>query len=831
MPSISNNLEPVNYQIFLEPDLKSFSFTGKVEILLKALEPVHELVMNVLDLTIQSCSVKEANHLTDCSFVINPDDEAIKIVLPKRRSGEITLIIRYNGPINDMMAGLYRTQYRRDGETRYAAVTQFEESDARRAFPCIDHPVKKATFNIEMIIDDNLTAISNSPITKEQPWDEGKKRVSFHQTPKMSTYLLFFGVGEFDFIEDSNDSRIRAAVMPGMKDYAVFGTEFGRKSLEYCEDFYGIKYPLQKLDLIAIPDFAFGAMENWGAITFRENLLLHFPDITSKAGEERICEVIAHEIVHQWFGNLVTPTDWKYLWLNESFATYFGYGIVSHFNPEWDVWNQFLLDVTHTALHRDSLLNTIPIEIPGGEHVVINTATAPIIYNKGGSVLRQVKEYIGDDAFKEGLRQYLNKYAYACASSHHLWESFEEVSEKPVTEMMKSWVEQKGYPMVTVKKEGDELVFTQKRFTYLLNDSKQKWLLPVTVRKFYKDGGSETQTLLLKEKQGTINIGGNTVTYKVNDRQTGFYRVAYDDRENLDSLGTLISSKDLATEDRWGLQNDLYAMVRSGNASIENYLAFLNNYFVEDAFLPLSGITDNLYHAYLVLGDVEKEKIALAGKAFTEKALSDIGYDPGPAEKHTTSILRDKLIWPAAVFASKDAIAFAREKFSLLMDGQIIHQDIMKSVMQVSALNGDDTVLNWLDERFHSTKSEHERMNILIALGCFKKKALIEKTQQYVLNRVPSRNKYLPITMLAANPHAIPYMWDWYISHVKILEQFHPLHYERVIASIIPTCGLGKLEEVKTFFEAYVSRKKVNQEVVDLALEHLEINTRMRAHN
>ena len=424
-----DHVNPVHYKIHLEPDLSKFIFSGNTQIHVDAIEPVDEIKLNILELAIWRCKVKMGEAPMECSFFVDPKKELLKISLPEKGSGKIMLEIEYMGEINNQMAGFYRSRYVADGQEKYAAVTQFEESDARRAFPCFDHPFKKATFDVEMIVDEDLVAISNGPIKEEKNLGDGRKLVRFHEMPKMSTYLLFFGVGEFEFIEDPGDVLIRVATMPGMSRYGRFGMEFGRKCLRFSEDYYGVPYPIPKLDLIAIADFAAGAMENWGAITFRENLLLLFPDSTSKAGEERICEVIAHEIAHQWFGNLVTPSDWKYLWLNESFATYFGYGVVNEYYPEWDIWDQFLNGQTKTALDRDALHETFPIEIPGGEHVVISVSTAPIIYNKGGSILRQVEGYVGADHFKNGLRRYLKKHEYGCASSHHLWEALEEVSE------------------------------------------------------------------------------------------------------------------------------------------------------------------------------------------------------------------------------------------------------------------------------------------------------------------------------------------------------------------------------------------------------------------
>ena len=339
-----------------------------------------------------------------------------------------------------------------------------------------------------MVVDQHLDAVSNMPIIEERTLEAGKKHVKFDRTPKMPTYLLFFGVGEFERLEDHGKVLVRVLTMPGMSRQGRFGLQFGRQALTFCEDYYGTPYPLPKLDLIAISDFAAGAMENWGAITFRENLLLHDPEVTSRSGEERICGVIAHEMAHQWFGNLVTPADWKYLWLNESFATYLGYAVVHHYFPAWEMWSQFLYGQTEVALDRDALQQTTPIEIPGGAHVVINVSTAPIIYNKGGSILRQIEGYIGESSFKKGLRGYLAKHQYGSAASQDLWQAMEAVSESPVKEMMRSWVEQKGYPLIEVHRDQDTLHLRQRRFTLLPNDARQTWMIPVAIR-VIREGG------------------------------------------------------------------------------------------------------------------------------------------------------------------------------------------------------------------------------------------------------------------------------------------------------------------------------------------------------
>jgi tricorn protease interacting factor F2/3 len=824
-----DDINPINYKIHLEPDLQTFKFSGAADISIDAESPTREIALNALELEILSCQVVAEGESKSCRFVLDPKKEVVKVSLPDDMSGNIILRIEYKGEINNKMAGFYRSTYLSDGQEKFAAVTQFEESDARRAFPCFDHPEKKATFDIEMVVSEDLVAISNGPVLEEKSLEERRKFIRFQQTPKMSTYLIFVGVGEFEFIEDEGEVLVRVATMPGMKKYGGFGLEFGRKSLEFSEEYYGIKFPLPKLDLIAIADFAFGAMENWGAITFRENLLLHFPGITSSGGEERICEVIAHEMAHQWFGNLVTPSDWKYLWLNESFATYFGYGIVDHYHPEWGVWEQFLHGQLDSALERDSLCETIPIEIPGGEHVVINASTAPIIYNKGGSVLRQIEGYIGQENFKKGLRAYLKKHEYACASSHHLWEALEEVSEKPISRMMEGWIGQPGFPIIEAEMEENHLILTQTRFTYLPHNSEEEWMIPITIRVFTRDGNSKILTTLLESKRTVIDLGPEAVGYKINEGQTGFFRVLYKEKENFKELGRQVSDKTLGPVDRWGLQNDLYALVRRGDVSLEAYLDFLSNYSDEDAFLPLISMASNLYHGYLVMEGSIKENIAATGKTLFERVMKRIGHDPTPDEGHTISILREPLIWHTALYGSNDVKDFARHKFSSLMRGEKVHQDIMASIMRVGAWHGDSEVFDWLDKRFKTSESEAERMNILSALGSFSEKGLIEKALDYTLKEVPDRNKFVPIGHMTANPNAIPYMWEWFVKHLDELEQFHPMHYERVVGSIVPVSGIGKEEEVGKFFADYIEKKEKAKDIIKLSLERLAINSGMRS--
>lgn len=822
------DVHPLRYMIDIAPDLERFVFDGRVTLALQLDKPVREVALNSLDLAIWRCQWAQGDGWVDAAFGVDPAQERLTVQLPEAVSGPRTLRIDYQGLINDTMGGFYRSQAKQGDTTHRMAVTQFQESSARQAFPCMDHPLHKAVFEVGLTVAEGATVLSNTLPLREEPMDRGRKRVVFQPSPRMSTYLLFFGVGPFELVVDQQDARVRLAHLPGLRHTTGPGLEFGRQALHYCETYYDIPYPLPKMDLIAIPDFAFGAMENWGAITFRENLLLHFPDLTSKAGEQRIFEVIAHEIAHQWFGNLVTPAEWKYLWLNESFATYFGYGVVAHYKPGWGVWDQFLLTETATALTRDGLQDTFAIEIPGGEHVVINSSTAPIIYNKGASILRMIEGVIGTEAYQAGVRRYLREHQYDCAESRHLWQAFEAASTQPVTAMMQSWIGQPGHPLITVARRGDQLQLRQERFTYLDVPVERTWTVPLTVYTWGADGTQRRQQLLMDGASADTALPADTRCYKVNCDQAGFYRVAYEDDANLAALGRRIRTGAMGVADRWGVQNDLYALVRQGRVDLKRYLSYLDHYKTEEAFLPLSGIAGHLHNALLVAPPAMQEMIAARGRALAARTLERIGYAPQAEEAHTTAILRDQLLWLGALWGHAKAATFGEAQFERMTAGQAVHPDIAKAVMQIAARSRGEAVLGWLQERFAQTPSEHERMNVLAALGCFEAWPAIGAALDFTLAQVPPRNRFLPIVALAANPSAQPHLWNWYLSHREPLEQLHPLLYERVLTAIIPFGGLDREEQVRQFATPYMESHAHLADAMRLALENLEINTRMR---
>ncbi|MGD9018342.1 MAG: M1 family aminopeptidase, partial [Desulfobacterales bacterium] len=634
-------------------------------------------------------------------------------------------------------------------------------------------------------------------------------------------------IGDFEISQDSQDPRVRLVMPPGNVDKGRMALSFGRQSLAYCEGVFGIPYPLPKLDLLAVPDFAFGAMENWGAITFRENLLLEDPDATSKAGRARICEVVAHEITHQWFGNLATPADWSFLWLNESFATYFGYGIVDHFHPEWGTWDRFLFGQTHTALDRDALLETFPMEIPGGEHVVINSSTAPLIYSKGASILRQIHAYIGEDRFRTGLRHYLDRFAYATADSSDFWAAFDAEADEPVSGIMKAWVGQKGFPLVTVRREGQRLVLTQKRFSYLAQEASTRWPIPVLMRCFYSDGSEDVRSMLFADGEMSVDVG-DAVAWKLNDGQKGFYRVRCLDVDNRNALGRLARAGILSEPDRWGLQEDEFALVLSGALSLSDYLAFVRYLEKDTAYLPAAGLTRNLFRIFKAARPDRRQQIRSLASRICRHVLETIGFTPQPHEVHTIAALRDQLMWHGAVYGLEPVLTFTAEVFDDAISGGRVPPDILQGVLQAGALQGGSRAFGQLAGRLERSGSEHERLAILHAFGSLSDADGIRECFDYVVEKVPARNRFVPLVAMADNPFGAAILWEVFSESQDRLADFHPLLYERVLAGVITGCGVHKPHQVKPFFEAHLGATDKGGDVIRLSLERLDILLRLQ---
>jgi len=824
---------PEHYKIHLEPDLTNFIYKGRTEVLIKASEPSTSITLNAVDLDIQACQVALDGSYEKAAFSeFDKEAQSFTIQFPRKAQGRIEVLIEYTGSINDTMLGFYRSKYTdQDGQEKYIAVTQFEEVSARKAFPCFDQPALKATFDIEYVIDRHLTGISNMPVEEEKIIAGNKKLVKFQRTPIMSTYLLFFGAGEFEIKEDPGEVMLRAITTPGKIDLAEQGLKFARKCVDFLEDHFGTKYPLPKLDLIAVPDFAFGAMENWGAMTFRENLLLVYPGITSRKSLQNLFTTIAHEIDHMWFGDLVSPAAWKYLWLNESFATIYGEVAVDHQYPEWRTMENFLLETTSSALNRDALNNNFAVELE--EEARITASTVPIIYSKGGSILRMVLAYLSDRA-KPALKDYFAKHAFSSAKSADLWEAFGRAAQDElIVNMMITWVKQPGHPLVGVRRENSTLILSQERFTYL-DDRRheEEWIIPLTVLIIDAQGQKKVIKHTLSAKTDKLELNDDIKALKVNHEQTGFYRVKYESSE-LNRLGHLISAKVLGGPDRYGVQEDLFGLVRRGDFKISDYLDYINaHYQKEDHHLPLRGIVNNLSLLNLVVDRPAGEKIKTIGKKMTEQILDRIGYEPQADESLTTSALRSSALRDAALFGSQRAVDFSLDQFDrMIKSGTSLHPDNAEAVQEIVAYK-DPQSLETLISRFKASQSEQERMILSSVLGCVQKDNM-EKAVEFALKEMPPRLQYIPLYMMSANPGLTPYLWEMFRKNQKRLEGFHPLYFERILIGVISIGGLVHEQEIKEFFSSYApegmkSYQRHLRDTLDMALEMLDVNVKMR---
>ncbi|MGI0100597.1 MAG: M1 family metallopeptidase, partial [Candidatus Micrarchaeaceae archaeon] len=449
--TLGDNVIPMEYILEFEPDFRTFRYKGKCTIKVLIKKPTNKIALNSAELAIRDARVTSGKDIQDASIRTSAKDETLLLVLKRPAKGKAELCIEFDGTNNDGMYGFYRSRYLNNGKEGYILTSQFEPADARKAFPCFDEPEFKAVFSLSFIVDSNLEAISNMPIKNTKALGS-KKRITFYTTPRMSTYLLYLAVGKFEYNTSKyRNMMFRVITVPGRGKNTKMPMDFGKRFLKFYESYFGIDFPLPKMDLIAIPDFSAGAMENWGAITFREIELLGDEKATSTAVKQRIAEVIAHELAHQWFGDLVTMRWWDDLWLNESFATFMATKAVDSVFPEWEFGLQDSVGILSTALAADQYMSTHPINVRVSEPSEINEIFDSISYDKGGSVLAMLEDYAGKEAFRKGLHAYLGKHAYSNATKYDLWDAIEAITRKidkntKFSKVAKDWIDKTGYP-------------------------------------------------------------------------------------------------------------------------------------------------------------------------------------------------------------------------------------------------------------------------------------------------------------------------------------------------------------------------------------------------
>lgn len=792
---------PVNYTLEFEPVFKNFTFNGKETITINCKEHVNSITLHCAELKIKSCHIR-CNRISEKAITkLDAKKEELTIIIKNKIKGNAFVEIEFTGELNDRLLGFYRSQYKQNGKTKYLATSQFEAADARRAFPCWDEPKAKATFDISIIAENKFTAISNMPITSKKKM-KNKTIYKFAKTPVMSTYLVYLGVGEFEYLAGKiGKTIVRVVTTKGNKSKGKYSLELGKKLLLSYEKYFGIKYPLPKLDLIAIPDFASGAMENWGAITFRETILLYDPKTSSTRTKQYIAEVISHEIAHQWFGNLVTMKWWNDLWLNESFATFMATKFVDKFYPEWDLWNQFVEDAMNAAMGLDSLKNTHPIDVKVNSTSEIREIFDAISYDKGGCVLRMLEHYVGETNFQKGLKRYLADFKYKNAEGQDLWDAIGKISKMPVRAMVLTWLKQPGFPVVEIEKQDSTLHLKQRR--YMLESDKKSnglWSIPLSIG--LKD---ESFQKLFTKKSMSVKLPKDSIGFVANFGRKGFYRVKYDEGTLLD-LKMLVDQKQIPAIDRWAIQNDLFSLCISCDETVRNYLDFSDAYYDEDSYLASVNVAHNLSSLYFrAFGEEFSSEIRNYAVNYLKKILYDLGWTPKKTDKHTDAMMRGFAISTLGKLDDDEVIIESENRYKqFLKSPSSLSPDLVEPVCSVVAWNGNSKTHEELTRLYRNAKTMEEKLRFLGAMCSFKDEKLLLKSLNFSqTSEVRSQNMQLPIMKVAANPYGKKILWPWlktnWLKLNKKVGHGNPL-FNRIVASISSIADDSMEKEIRQFF-------------------------------
>src|SRR6476469_1723333 len=575
---LPKDVVPTDYSIRIVPKIDKFTFTGTETVKLEVRSPVHQLVLNALELQVTEASL-DGKPLPTSARKIDMEKELLTLTLPSELApGDHTLALSFSGKINQQGQGLFYMRYQEQGSgaTKVMLGTQFEATDARRFFPCWDEPVFRARFQLIAVVPKNWLAVSNMPIESEKTIAEGKE-VRFAATPPMSSYLNVFVAGELDLIEArSGSTQVRVIATKDKAELGRYALEATAQILQYYNDYFGAAYPLPKLDQIALPGGFGGAMENWGGITYYESALLFDPKNSSAETKQIIYEVIAHEMAHMWFGDLVTMAWWDNLWLNEGFASWMGTKVSAKFNPDWEVWLAKSVPRDpmrrpgigkEAAMEGDARSTTHPIHQKIETEAEANNAFDDITYKKGQSFLRMLESFLGEGSFRDGIRRYIEAHKYSNSTTADLWNALSEASGKPVADIAAGWTEQPGFPVVNVKREANNKVaLSQERFTINFKGNPNlTWKIPLT---YLIDGQIAAATLLMSEKAVTLEDVPADRALKLNVEGAGNYRVAYDEASWKLLLAILPG---MNVPDQVNLLSDAWAFVQEGRQPLSFY--------------------------------------------------------------------------------------------------------------------------------------------------------------------------------------------------------------------------------------------------------------------
>ncbi|MBP9733486.1 MAG: M1 family metallopeptidase [Candidatus Omnitrophica bacterium] len=842
---LDRNVLPQSYDLWIEPDLAKFKFEGRASIWIKAAKSFTSITLHAAELEIQHAALMTVEGVRIGSKAVRFDAKMETVTIEFARSFTPqetgTLELEFTGILNDQMHGFYRTSYDYLGKKTWGAATQFEATDARRAFPCWDEPDMKATFKVTLRVPKELTALSNMPI-KQIVASGGKKEITYDATPIMSTYLLCFVVAHLEgiFVKDKNGVDIGVWTTPGKSPHGRFGLEVAKFCLPYFADWFGIPYSLPKLDMVALPDFSSGAMENWGLVTYRETALLVDPKNSSVAARQRVAEVIDHELAHQWFGNLVTMEWWTDLWLNEGFASFMGPKAVDAQFPQWKIWTQFLATEYLAALRDDSLKNTHAIEIDVKDPAEIREIFDHITYAKGSSVNRMLEHYLTEPVLRKGLKNYLKQYAYKNAKTVDLWKALEDASGKPVRAVMASYTRQGGYPVVSVEAAPAQygakrtLKLAQSRF--LFDGSKDaegaSWQVPVTAS---VKGSAKRFETLLTAKAGTLKVEAPAGRWiKVNPGQSGFYRTAYS--ENLISpLAQGLKDGDFEPEDALGLLDDAFVLARAGRMKTSQVMELLSgceremDYNVWCTIVGILGQTEEVAH-----GDT-RHRFNIWSRELLAWTHERLGWESKAKDNHLNVMLRALVIGRLGHYGYEPVVEQAVKRLSAFVKGGTLDPNLRGAVYGTAASHGDAKTLEQLMGIFAKSTLQEEKVRVLRSLTRFRDKSVTDQVLKFALSDgVRSQDRYVLLGGFGSNAACREQAWEFIKHEWKTVTSFFSGGNLGMMTRIIEGSTQGFRDEshakdVEKFFSKHPVQG--GQRAVQQSIEVIRANARWAARD
>jgi len=827
---LPTSVVPERYEIRLTPDLTLWKFTGDVNITVQVLQAARAVVLNAAELAMRSVTMRRPDGaVLQGSVQLDNENEQVVLSFPEILTpGSYSLQIQFAGVLNDKLHGFYRSVYKGvDGQDKPLASTQFESTDARRAFPCWDEPAFKAVYQVTLVVDDKLTAISNARVVRETAiLGAGKKEVVFADTIKMSTYLVAFVVGEFEGTAPvtADGVPLRVLAVPGKKNLGDFAAAIGKASLEHFSHYYGIAYPGDKLDLIAIPDFASGAMENLGAITFRETALLVDPHKATRAELERVADVVSHENAHMWFGDLVTMQWWNGLWLNEAFATFMEMLAVDAWKPEWRRWDSFAVSRA-AAMQVDGLKSTRPIEFPVEKPEEAAGMFDVLTYEKGASVLRMLEQYLGPDHFRDGIRLYLQRHAYGNAETTDLWDALEDSTRAPVRALMDSWIFQPGYPLISVEKSDRTIRISQQIFRYMQDgsDSGRTWHVPLFLRVGTKSGVIE-QTLLLVEREHNIEFDQAPDWVVVNAGAHGFYRVRYSP-ELLSALRRGMMTY-LTPVERFALVNDTWAATLAGLVSLTEYLELIDQMAGETDVNVWATMIASFHQLHRILDDPQYEKLADRLKSVLAPAVARLGWMVRSDEGELESQLRGDLIGALGVLANDRAAQDdARVLFSEYeKNSESVDRNVVPALVAILSHTGGITEYENFFARFENARTPQEETRYLFALANFTDPELVDRTLELTLSgAVRTQNSPYLMRGLLLNRRARERSWSFLKTQWNEMNRQYPDNaIPRMCEGIIGLVTPDLETDAKNFFTTHPVKQGSKQ--IEQHLERLRVS-------